>query len=132
VIAEEYDVSVEDLMYWNNIRNERKIQAGKSIDIFIDKDLAADFKSAAKETPAKSQVKKENPVAELQKKSTPAVFSELKNGKKVEHVVKSGESPFVIAQKYPGVNPDDILLWNNISDARKIQIGQTLIIYLKN
>lgn len=132
VIAEEYDVSVEDLMYWNNIRNERKIQAGKSIDIFIDKELAADFKSADNKPSAKNQVKKENPVVELQKKSTPAVFTELKNGKKVEHVVKSGESPFVIAKRYPGVNPDDILLWNNISDARKIQIGQTLIIYLKN
>ncbi len=132
VIAEEYDVSVEDLMYWNNIRNERKIQAGKSIDIFVDKDLATDFKSTGNETAAKSKVKKENPVVELQKKSTPVIFTELKNGKKVEHVVKSGESPFVIAKKYPGVNPDDILLWNNISDARKIQIGQTLIIYLKN
>ncbi len=132
VIAEEYDVSVEDLMYWNNIRNERKIQAGKSIDIFVDNERASEFKSAGKESAAKIQVKKENPVAELQKKSTPSVFAELKNGKKVEHVVKSGESPFVIAKKYPGVNPDDILLWNNISDARKIQIGQTLVIYLKN
>lgn len=132
VIAEEFDVSVEDLMYWNNIRNERKIQAGKSIDIFVDNERASEFKPAGKVTAAKSQVKKENPVAELQKKSSPAIFTELKNGKKVEHVVKSGESPFVIAKKYPGVNPDDILLWNNISDARKIQIGQTLVIYLKN
>lgn len=132
VIAEEFDVSVEDLMYWNNIRNERKIQAGKSIDIFVDNEMAAEFKSANKESVAKKQVKKEDPVVELQKKSTPAVFTGLNNGKKVEHVVKSGESPFVIAKKYPGVNPDDILLWNNISDARKIQIGQTLVIYLKN
>jgi LysM repeat protein len=50
--------------------------------------------------------------------------------KKVEHVVQSGESPFVIAQKYDGVTPEAILQWNHIDNARKIQIGQTLILYI--
>ncbi|MBN2772670.1 MAG: LysM peptidoglycan-binding domain-containing protein, partial [Prolixibacteraceae bacterium] len=36
-----------------------------------------------------------------------------------------------IAQKFDGVSPDDILLWNNIDDARKIQVGQKLTIYTK-
>jgi len=43
VIAEKYDVEVEDLKYWNNISNERKIQAGKSLDIFVDNDKAASY-----------------------------------------------------------------------------------------
>jgi membrane-bound lytic murein transglycosylase D len=50
--------------------------------------------------------------------------------RKVEHIVKSGESPYVIAKKYDGVTPEQILEWNGIKDARKIQIGQKLIIYL--
>ncbi|MEZ5107187.1 MAG: LysM domain-containing protein [Draconibacterium sp.] len=29
IVAEKYDVRVEDLKYWNNIINERRIQAGK-------------------------------------------------------------------------------------------------------
>ena len=49
---------------------------------------------------------------------------------KVEHIVKSGESPYVIAKKYDGVTPEQILQWNGVKDARKIQIGQKLIIYL--
>ena len=127
VIAEKYDVEVEDLKYWNNISNERKIQAGKSLDIFVDNDKAASY-SGMQKVNKKQEVK--NPVAaQLQQNTTLAVFQELNQGKKVEHVVKTGESPFTIAKKYDGVTPEDILKWNNIDDARKIQIGQKLIVY---
>jgi membrane-bound lytic murein transglycosylase D len=68
---------------------------------------------------------------QLQQNTTLAVFQEIKQGKKVEHTVKNGESPFTIAKKYDGVSPEDILKWNKIDDARKIQIGQKLIVFLK-
>lgn len=127
VIAEKYDVEVEDLKYWNNISNERKIQAGKSLDIFVDNDKAA-YYSGVQQANKKKEVKA--PVAvQLQQNTTLAVFQELNQGKKVEHIVKNGESPFTIAKKYDGVTPEDILKWNNIEDARKIQIGQKLIVY---
>jgi len=66
---------------------------------------------------------------QLQQNTTLAVFQEINQGKKVEHIVKNGESPFTIAKKYDGVTPEDILKWNKIDDARKIQIGQKLIVY---
>jgi membrane-bound lytic murein transglycosylase D len=129
VIAEKYDVEVEDLKYWNNISNERKIQAGKSLDIFVDNDKAAGY-SGIQKANRKPEVK--TPVTvQLQQNTTLAVFQEINQGKKVEHVVKNGESPFTIAKKYDGVTPEDILKWNNINDARKIQIGQKLIVYQK-
>ena len=67
--------------------------------------------------------------AQLQQNSPLVVFQEVNNAKKAEHIVKNGESPFTIAKKYEGVTPEDILKWNSIDDARKIQIGQKLIIY---
>lgn len=127
VIAEKYDVEVEDLKYWNNISNERKIQAGKNLDIFVDNDKAA-YYSGVQKVNKKHETK--TPVAvQLQQNTTLSVFKEINQGKKVEHVVKNGESPFTIAKKYEGVTPEDILKWNNIDDARKIQIGQKLIVY---
>jgi membrane-bound lytic murein transglycosylase D len=129
IIAEKYDVSVADLKYWNNISNERRIQAGKTLDIFVDDDqveyYAAIQKKQKTEKPATEiteQLKQTSPLTGIQPKNT---------GRKLEHTVKSGESPFTIAKKYKGVKPEDILEWNNISDARKIQIGQKLIVYEK-
>ena len=129
VIAEVYDVQVEDLKYWNNISNERRIQAGKTLDIFIDNDKADYYSGLQKQQNAEEE--KPLTVDQLQQNTTLAVFREINNGKKVEHTVKNGESPFTIAKKYEGVTPEDILKWNNISDARKIQIGQKLIVYQK-
>ena len=34
-IAEDFNVRVADLKYWNNIYNERRIQAGQKLDIFV-------------------------------------------------------------------------------------------------
>lgn len=119
IIAEKFDVRVADLKYWNNIYNERRIQVGQKLDIFVDEERAdryGDLIRDGKETSAGAA------------KSPAAVVP--KNARRVEHVVKSGESPYVIAKKYDGVTPEKILEWNNISDARKIQIGQKLILYL--
>ncbi len=124
VIAEEYDVRVADLKYWNNIYNERKIQAGQQLDIFVDDDKAEYYRSLQKQPEKLSG-------SDLATKSAPAMEYEIPaSAKKIEHIVRSGESPYVIAKKYDGVSPEAILFWNGISDARKIQIGQKLTIYL--
>ncbi len=127
IIAEVYDVPVEDLKYWNNISNERKIQAGKTLDIFVDNDKAAFYSGL--QPVQKSKEEKLPVAAQLKQNTTLRVFRELNSGTREEHTVKNGESPFTIAKKYNGVTPEDILKWNNIQDARKIQVGQKLIIY---
>ena len=127
IIAEKYDVEVADLKYWNNISNERKIQAGKTLDIFVDNDKAGEYAGLQKST--KTNTVKSPTPKQIQQNTTLAVFQEMNSGNKVEYTVKNGESPFTIAKKYTGVSPEDILKWNNIADAGKIQIGQKLIIY---
>ena len=130
IIAEKYDVRVADLKYWNNIYNERKIQAGQKLSIFVDDEQLEYYQNIDDEKEPAAQ--KTQVVKQIQKASTLQVFEDLeKNAQKIEHVVKSGESPYLIAKQYEGVNPEQILEWNGIDDPRKIQIGQKLIVYLK-
>ncbi len=129
IIAEKYDVQVEDLKYWNNIVNERRIQAGNNIDIFVDDDQV-DYYLNIDEIEDESSASN-NFVEQLRQPNSMKILEDLKNRPKVEYVVKSGESPYTIAKKFKGVSPDNILLWNNIDNARKIQVGQKLMIYLK-
>lgn len=127
-IAEDYDVRVADLKYWNNIYDERKIQAGKTLDIFVDDENADYYRGLQQETAKKEEPK--TVVPNFASTTLPGIVIP-ESSRKVEHIVKSGESPYVIAQKYDGVTPEKILEWNSISDARKIQIGQKLIIYVQ-
>lgn len=127
-IAEDYDVRVADLKYWNNIYNERKIQAGKTLDIFVDDENADYYRGLQQQTAKKKKPK--TVVPDFASATLPGIVIP-ESARKIEHIVKSGESPYVIAQKYDGVTPEKILEWNSISDARKIQIGQKLIIYIQ-
>lgn len=131
IIAEDFEVSVTDLKYWNNITNERKIQAGKLLDIFVDNENAGYYTELASKKNTNVKSGTPNLAVGIHLNSTLSIFNELNALPKLEHVVKSGESPFTIAKKYNGVSPDEILQWNNIDDARKIQIGQKLTIYIK-
>lgn len=130
IIAEKYDVHVSDLKYWNNIYNERRIQAGQKIDIFVDDDKADYYLNIDKEN-GTTNGETDNAVAKVRQASTPKVYEDLSSATKLEHVVKNGESPYTIAKKYNDVTPEQILEWNHIDNARKIQIGQKLIIYQK-
>ncbi len=117
MIAEKFDVSVSDLKYWNNIYNARRIRAGQKISVFVPDEKVTLYSEIAAPP-------REKEITETDDSQIPA------GSKKVEYVVKSGESPFVIAQKYDGVTPEAILQWNHINNARKIQIGQKIILYI--
>lgn len=127
IIAEKYDVRVADLKYWNNIYNERKIQAGRFLDIFVDNENLDYYKSLETK---EASVQNEKSVADkFVQNSGVQLFNPGPSAKKIEHVVKSGESPYIIAKQYKNVTPELILEWNHIDNPRKIQIGQKLIIY---
>ena len=54
----------------------------------------------------------------------PGTYQE--NGQTI-HIVDFNESPATIAKKY-GIKTDDLLKANNITDAKKVQYGQRLVI----
>lgn len=130
IIAEEYDVKVSDLKYWNNIYNERRIRAGQKINIFIPNNRIDYYTRLSNKTVGKANIK-EDVVEQIQQNSVLPVFDEVDPLNKVVHIVKNGESPYVIARQYNGVTPELILEWNHIDNPRKIQIGQKLILYPK-
>lgn len=130
IIAEKYDVRVEDLKYWNNIYNERRIQAGKNLDIFVDDDKVEFYKNLEKEEQAQSAPA--GTAESIKTVSALNFLNDVKDARKVEYVVKKGESPYTIAKKFEGVTPEQILEWNKISNPGKIQVGQKLTIYLKD
>lgn len=128
IIAEKYNVKVSELKYWNNIYDERRIRAGQKINIFVP-DEKVDYYASLEEKPDNRGTSTNDVVKQIQQSSTLPVFEPAEPLNKVEHVVKNGESPYVIAKQYKGVTPEMILEWNHIDDPRKIQIGQKLILY---
>ena len=89
------------------------------------------YSSLANTTDKKDTADKPAAIVEQLQKTPESMLELFDTSRKIEHVVQSGESPFIIAKKYEGVTPELILEWNNIDDPRKIQIGQKLIVYLK-
>jgi membrane-bound lytic murein transglycosylase D len=133
-VASWYDVKLSEIEDWNNIYDPRRIQIGKKIKIYVPKNKLSyyqkidgmsnaekrnlDGKSASNSTSSSSSVATESKPA--------STNTEALGDNWFYHTVKSGESPYNIAQKYPGVSADDIVRWNNISDPRSISVGQKL------
>ena len=86
IIADKYNVSITELKKWNGIRGNT-IQAGKSLKIYSDEKVASKSTSTSSNT-TKNQV----------------------------YRVKSGDSLYSIAKKFPGISAEDIKKWNDIRD----------------
>ncbi len=122
-VADWFDVSITQLEDWNNIYNPRRIQIGKKLKIYVPKNKASYYRKIDKMS--FSQKQKLAGVSSSQRASKPA--EEVKLGKDFFwYTVKEGESPYIIAKRYPGISADDILRWNNIKDPRKIRPGTKL------
>jgi LysM repeat protein len=67
----------------------------------------------------------EEEIAALARQNSP-VLHEMQT-----HVVRSGESPSVIATRY-GMRTRDLMKINNIADASKLQVGAKLQVYAQN
>ena len=125
-ISEWFDVKVRQIEDWNNIYDPRRIRAGKKLKLYVDEDKKSYYQKLDKMTFAEKQKREGKTVAAKKKKEVEPLGKDW-----FYHTVKSGESPYIIAKKYDGVTPDDILQWNNIKNARSIQIGQKLKIKKK-
>jgi membrane-bound lytic murein transglycosylase D len=108
ILAEQYGVRLSDLKRWNNIKGET-IFAGQKLKIYTNSPPTADEKPAkpSQKNTAKSPVLKE-----------------------AKHTVESGETLWKISRMYPGVTPEDIMEWNNLSGP-SIYAGQKLVIKIK-
>lgn len=105
-IARQFNVSVNDLKKWNNLRTN-KIVAGRTLIIHSDFNNETNVNLASAST-------KDVKVSTVTKKSQNVKI----------HKVKEGESLWTIARLYK-VLVSDIISWNNLKNER-LKIGQVL------
>jgi LysM repeat protein len=158
-IAEDYNISIEDLKKLNNIETSN-IQPGQKLKI------AQPSETIGKETEKKSQTSSKNITHKVQsgeslytiskqydvsiddlKKYNNIETSNIQPGqkliissgtekakvesvKKITHKVQSGDSYYSLAKTY-GCSVEDLKEWNNKSE-NKIKIGDKIIIHTKN
>ena len=108
-IAKNFGVRVSQIMDWNNLRNDR-INVGQRLLIYT----------------ANRVQNNSNQAKEAKAPTKPTTLPENSN-ETTSYTVKSGDSLWLIAQKFPGVSAEDIMEWNNIND--NIRPGQILIIH---
>jgi len=108
-IAENFGVRVSQIMDWNNLRNDR-INVGQKLLIYTT-NKAQNNSNQTRKAKARQQA---TPLPENSNETT-------------SYTVKSGDSLWLIAKKFPGVSAEDIMEWNNIND--NIRPGQILIIH---
>lgn len=108
ILAERYGVRLSDLKSWNNIKGET-IFAGQKLKIYTN------------EAP---------PTEEQPTKPAPKNAPTGSGLKETKHTVASGETLWKISRSYPGVTPEDIMEWNNLSSP-SIYAGQKLLIKIK-
>lgn len=133
-IANRYGVTAQEIRKWNGLASTR-VARGKRLVLYVDNggvSFASAGQGAQKKTPAGSgqtaaartgggQAVRSTPVA-----SPSQVTAQAVAGKKaVSYTVKSGDSLYSIAKKYPGVSADDLKRANNLSGS-SIRPGQVL------
>ena len=114
IIAQRYGVRVSSIKQWNNLYSDR-INIGQELVIYVSKSK-------------KSQVKK-YPVVEVEEEKV-ETSPKPGQGTSQTYTVKTGDSLWLIARRFPGVSAENIMEWNGISD--KISPGQKLQIYRPN
>ncbi|MCF8296542.1 MAG: LysM peptidoglycan-binding domain-containing protein [Saprospiraceae bacterium] len=130
LISNWYNVSVNDIMYWNGLHSSR-INIGQSLVIYVANDKVKYYKAVNGLSYARKQARIGKTAESEPKKETTDNNSNSSGNDWIYYTVKSGDSPYGIAQKYEGVSEDDIMKLNDISNPRSLKIGQKLKIKRK-
>jgi membrane-bound lytic murein transglycosylase D len=137
-IAKRYGVSAADLQRVNKISNPNKILVGMEL-VIPGKGSAGAMVAAndgprpeAKATASKTTASKASaePATAKAMTSTAGAGASQPKATKITHVVRKGEALSAIAARY-GVSTSDVMRWNGISNANKVNYGSKLVIYQK-
>ena len=110
-ISERYNVKVNDLMYWNNLKSSSKLQIGQKIIVYSPKKAASTTSTADNKTGTTTAKSNNN---------TKSVATAT------HHTVKKGETLWSISQLYDDVNYYDLMKLNGLTQKSKLQIGQKI------
>ena len=118
-IANRYGVTAKDIRKWNGLSSNR-VPKGKRLKLYVDNGGIAFAVAKPKATSTSTNKAKTNSTQSVTAKATTT------NGKGfVAYTVKSGDSLYSIAKKYPGVSTKDLQQVNGLSGS-DIRPGQVL------
>ena len=105
-IAERFGVGISELKSWNNLRSDL-IYAGQKLIVYGQDRKPQQTSGGA----SASKPETGKPVT-------------MNKGEFISYKVKNGDTLWSIAQRFPGVSPDNIMQWNGINSS--IRVGQEI------
>jgi len=123
-IAEWYNVGASNIRNWNNISGNL-IRTGQKLNIYVPNNLASQYQDIDNLSFEQKQARIGKAVSVPVARAS-SVVTTGNDGDYIIYTVRSGDTLWDIARQYPGVTETDIMRLNNLSNARRIQVGQTL------
>jgi membrane-bound lytic murein transglycosylase D len=124
-IAAKYGVSTAKIRSWNGLKSKR-VAVGKRLTIYVDSGgYANTSKSSTAKSTASQPAKKETKVTQSTSAKT---TSSSRQPAYSTYKVKTGDSLFSIAKKYPGYTYTDLMKMNHIKDANSLKVGQSILV----
>ena len=118
-IARKYGVSVRSIKRWNGLRSDN-LRVGQRLTIYPRR-LSSVSASSKKSSKKSTQTTPQNTI---KRSKTPVPVGNYET-----YRVKNGDSFYSIARNYPGISAQNIMDWNNISNAKRLKPGMSLKIY---
>lgn len=124
-ISSWYQVRTSDLRYWNNI-HRNLIRVGQKLVVYVPEDQKERYGKIDAMSFAQKQ-------AFIGKSAVAAIEEKIPLDPNYEYyTVRSGDTVWEIAKRYPGISPEDILRLNNLTSRSRLSIGQKLKIKPKS
>lgn len=119
-IANKYDVTIQDIKSWNNLRSNT-VSRGRSLKIISNESVVQNIKAEPKAIKNSSETTAEKALATAEKTS---IVDSVSTMSSVLYVVQKGDNLSNIAKKYK-VTTQELKDWNKLSNGN-IQLGATL------
>ena len=124
-IANRYGVTAKDIRKWNGLGSNR-VAKGKRLILYVDNGGVAFAATQPKTTTTTTKSAATSSVTKATVTSQAGTASAAANGKGfIAYTVKSGDSLYSIAKKYPGVSTKDLQQVNGLNGSN-IRPGQVL------
>ena len=130
-IADWYDVRASDVRYWNNI-SRNLIRTGQKLVIYKPKGTSDKYASLSemsfqeKQRFAGRATTSQHSGTTSGNQANPGTASGADLENYITYTVRSGDTLWEIARKYPGTSETDIARLNNITNASSIKPGQVI------
>lgn len=124
-ISQWYHVRLSDIRYWNNLHGNM-IRAGQKLKIFVSNKEVDRYEKIEHMTFDQKQRSIGVSTSTTSGKTKSTTSKTTSKGKVTWYTVRPGDSPYIIAKKFPGVSDSDIMRWNHISNPKSLKVGQKL------